>query len=100
MDITQEAIEYIESNTEALKEPVVAIFERTYRGWCGVQKVKTIAPVEKERVQNQSQFNIEKLDTLKVPIYVQKSIWDDVKSKFNIDLVGWSKFKRLALVQK
>ncbi len=32
MHVSEDAVEYIKKNTKTYKEPVVAVFERTYRG--------------------------------------------------------------------
>lgn len=98
MKISEGAINFIKEQAAQYKEPVVVMFQRTYRGWCGESTVNSVEVAEKAQIREASKFVIKKFDGTDYSVYVDKnleSLWNRAK----VDIAGWSSFQRLVLVQ-
>lgn len=96
MKITPEALSWLNESTKDLKEPVIAIVERVYRGWCGTQKVTQVMPVNKADIPDLAAFSMKKVENWEV--YLDKAV-EPHAGKMVIDVAGWSTFKRLVILE-
>ena len=97
MKITKKAQQYMQEQAKQYENPALVVFERVYRGWCGTEVINTVVLAEKKQIGDVNAFEEKKMENLEFPLYLDKkliSMWDTTK----VDLVGWSSFKRLALV--
>ena len=96
MQITQDACNYVKNSP--FEDTVIVIFEREYKGWCGTQKVRSVAPAERTKVINPEKYVEKTIENCNFPVLIDGNLvqnWEKMK----IDLVGWSAFKRLSLIQ-
>ena len=98
MQITEGACTFIKEQSKELKNPVLVLFQREYRGWCGTSVVNTVTPAEKDQIRDEGQFSIQKVPECDVPIYVEKKL-EGLWNKAKIDVAGWSTFQRLVILQ-
>ena len=98
MKITKPACEYVTEQAPELKEPIIVVFEREYRGWCGVSKVVNVLPVNKSQIPDSTQFVIKEMDDCKYPLYLEKHL-EHLWATGQIDIAGWAAFRRLVLLQ-
>ena len=99
LKITKEAKKFITEKFQELENPILVIFERVYRGWCGVEKVMSVVPADLSQIQDKDPFTQKTMQDFQYPLYLQKELehlWD---SKTKIDVAGWSSFRRLVIVQ-
>ena len=99
MQITKEAKSYITEQVQELDNPVLVVFERVYRGWCGVERITSVVPADLSQIPDKDPFTEKTMQDFQYPLYLQKELehlWD---SKTKIDVAGWSAFRRLVLIQ-
>ena len=62
-----------------------------------MSKVVNVLPVNKAQIPDDSKFLIKEVEGCKYPLYIEKHlghIWE----KSEIDVAGWSSFRRLVLI--
>lgn len=98
MKITEGACAFIKEQCKELKNPVIVVFQREYRGWCGTSVVNSVSPAEKDQIKDEGQFIIKNEPECPFPIYVEKKL-EGLWNKAKIDVAGWSTFQRLVILQ-
>ena len=99
LKITNEAKSFITEKVQELENPVLVVFERVYRGWCGVERVTSVVPADLSQIPDKDPFTQKTMQDFQFPLYLQKELehlWD---SQTKIDVAGWSSFRRLVIVQ-
>ena len=99
MKITTEAKSFITEKFQELENPVLVVFERVYRGWCGVERVTSVVPADLSQIPDKDPFIQKTMQDFHYPLYLQKELEHLWGSKTKIDVAGWSSFRRLVIVQ-
>ena len=98
MQITPDACELMQEQSKEFETPVLVVFQRVYRGWCGTEVVNVVAPANEDMIQDKSGFDVMESEDCKYPVFLDKKLahlWTQSK----IDVAGWAAFKRLVLIE-
>ncbi len=99
MEITEEACSFVSEQSGVMHDPVIVVFERIYRGWCGETKVINVAPADREQVIQPDNYIEKSIPECKFPIFFEMNL-QHLYETARIDVVGWAAFRRLALIQE
>ena len=96
MNISSEAIQFAVEKSQGLADPVIVVFERVYRGWCGPSRFTRAIVQSREKISliSDDEFVEKSFENCPFPVLLESKVtylWNHAK----IELNGRSVYRKL-----